>query len=76
MESKDKAHELREKLVVVGTWRSSGNANNMWTTAVSFIKEAGREVLGVTNIYAGGHKKDGWWNKEVQEKCKPRNQHI
>ncbi|XP_019244277.1 PREDICTED: uncharacterized protein LOC109224144 [Nicotiana attenuata] len=32
------------------------------------IREATREVLGVSKGYCGGHKGDWWWNGEVQEK--------
>ncbi|XP_075099460.1 uncharacterized protein LOC142176236 [Nicotiana tabacum] len=36
------------------------------------IKEATREVLGVTKGYSGGHKRDWWWNGEVQGKVETK----
>nr|XP_016484574.1 PREDICTED: uncharacterized protein LOC107805102 [Nicotiana tabacum] len=36
------------------------------------IKEAAREVLGVSKDFSGGHKRDKWWNKEVQGKVKSK----
>ncbi|XP_075096368.1 uncharacterized protein LOC142174467 [Nicotiana tabacum] len=53
-------------------WRSSGDASSMWTTTANCIKEAAREVLGVTKGYSGGHKGDWWWNEEVQGKVEAK----
>ncbi|XP_075080907.1 uncharacterized protein LOC142166223 [Nicotiana tabacum] len=52
--TKDKTQELGEKLMVMGAWRSSGDASSMWTTTVGYIKEVVKEVLGVTK----GHSND------------------
>ncbi|XP_075087846.1 uncharacterized protein LOC142169824 [Nicotiana tabacum] len=67
-----KAQELGVKLVTMGAWRSSGDTNAMWNTTVQCIREAAREVLGVSKGYSGGHKGDWWWNREVQEKVKTK----
>ncbi|XP_070050534.1 uncharacterized protein [Nicotiana tomentosiformis] len=67
-----KAYELGVKLLTIGAWRSSGDANVMWITTVQCIREAAREVLGVSKGYFGGHKGDWWWNGEVQEKVKTK----
>ncbi|XP_070018834.1 uncharacterized protein LOC142179016 [Nicotiana tabacum] len=50
--------------------RSSGNASVMWSRTTNCIREAARDVLGVSKGYYGMHKGDWWWNKEVQEKVK------
>ncbi|XP_070053061.1 uncharacterized protein [Nicotiana tomentosiformis] len=67
-----KAQELGVKLVTMGAWRSSGDASAMWTTTVQCIREAAREVLGVSKGYSGGHKGDMWWNGEVQGKMETK----
>ncbi|XP_016466155.2 uncharacterized protein LOC107788923 [Nicotiana tabacum] len=70
--TEDKAQELGVKLLTMGVWRSSGNASAMWTTTAQYIREAAREVLGVSNVYSGSHKGDWWWNREVQGKVKTK----
>ncbi|XP_070034284.1 uncharacterized protein [Nicotiana tomentosiformis] len=67
-----KAHELGAKLVAMGAWRCSGDARTMWTTTAQCIREAVREELGVSKGYSGGHKRDWWWNGEVQRKVKTK----
>ncbi|XP_070049131.1 uncharacterized protein [Nicotiana tomentosiformis] len=56
----------------MGAWRSSGDASAMWTTTAQCIREAAREVLGVSKGYSGSHKRDWWWNREVEEKVKTK----
>ncbi|XP_070016053.1 uncharacterized protein [Nicotiana sylvestris] len=70
--SKAKAQGLREKLLAMGAWRSNVNTSSMWTTTTTYIKEAAREVLGVSTSYLGGHKGDWLWNEEVQEKVEAK----
>ncbi|XP_070041164.1 uncharacterized protein [Nicotiana tomentosiformis] len=67
-----KAQELGAKLLAMGAWRSSGDASGMWTTTANCIREAARKVLGVSKGYSGGHKRDRWWNGEVQGKLKAK----
>ncbi|XP_075077130.1 uncharacterized protein LOC142163878 [Nicotiana tabacum] len=45
----------------------------MWTTTAQCIREAAREVLGVSKGYSGGYKGDWWWNGVVQGKVKIKN---
>ncbi|XP_070032280.1 uncharacterized protein [Nicotiana tomentosiformis] len=56
--SNEKAQELKGKLMAMGAWRSSGNANGMGSMTVNCIREATREVLGVSKDYSSGHKGD------------------
>ncbi|XP_070003355.1 uncharacterized protein [Nicotiana sylvestris] len=70
--TKDKAQELGEKLLAMGAWRSSGDASYMWSMTTNYIREAAREVLGVTKEFSGGHKGDWWWNEEVQGKVEAK----
>ncbi|XP_070050891.1 uncharacterized protein [Nicotiana tomentosiformis] len=70
--TKGKAQELREKLLAMGAWRSSGDASSMWTMTTNCIRETAREVLGVSKGCSGGHKGDWWWNEEVQAKVEAK----
>ncbi|XP_075083338.1 uncharacterized protein LOC107789231 [Nicotiana tabacum] len=36
------------------------------------IREATKEVLGISKDYFGGHRGDWWWNEEMQEKVKTK----
>ncbi|XP_019232640.1 PREDICTED: uncharacterized protein LOC109213312 [Nicotiana attenuata] len=56
----------------MGAWRSSGDASSMWITTSNCIREAAREVLGVSKGYSGGHKAEWWWNEEVQGKVEAK----
>ncbi|XP_075080247.1 uncharacterized protein LOC142165774 [Nicotiana tabacum] len=70
--TKANAQELREKLLTIEVWRSNGDASCIWTTTSNCIREADREVLGVSKGYSGGHKGNWWWNEEVQGKMKAK----
>ncbi|XP_060177831.1 uncharacterized protein LOC132607768 [Lycium barbarum] len=70
--NKDNAQELGERLRALGAWRSSGDASSMWTTTTVNIREEAREVLGVSKGYSGKHKRDWWWNGEVQSKVEAK----
>ncbi|XP_075101817.1 uncharacterized protein LOC142177245 [Nicotiana tabacum] len=60
--TKDKAHELGESLLAMWAWKSGGDATG------NYIREAVREVLGVTKGYPGRCIGDWWWNAEIQGK--------
>ncbi|XP_070013908.1 uncharacterized protein [Nicotiana sylvestris] len=70
--TKDKAQELGEKLLAMRAWRSSGDTSCMWSMTANCIREAAREVLGVSKGFSGGHKGDWWWNEEVQRKVEAK----
>ncbi|XP_070047097.1 uncharacterized protein [Nicotiana tomentosiformis] len=65
--TKDKAQELEGWLSSMGAWRSSGDASTIWSATSDCIREATREVLGVSTGISGGHKRDWWWNEVVQD---------
>ncbi|XP_075083410.1 G-type lectin S-receptor-like serine/threonine-protein kinase B120 [Nicotiana tabacum] len=44
----------------------------MWTTTSNCIREAAREVSGVSKDFSGGRKGNWWWNEEVQGKVKAK----
>ncbi|XP_070013764.1 uncharacterized protein [Nicotiana sylvestris] len=50
----------------MGAWRSSGNANTIWSTTADSIRKAATEVLGIASGSISGHKGDWWWNVGVQ----------
>ncbi|XP_070044852.1 uncharacterized protein [Nicotiana tomentosiformis] len=52
--------------------RSSRGATAMRTTTANCIREAAREILGVSRSYSGGHKGDWWWNEVVQGKVEAK----
>ncbi|XP_075095520.1 uncharacterized protein LOC142173771 [Nicotiana tabacum] len=70
--TKDKAQELEGRLSAIGAWRSSGDASAIWSMTADCIREAAREVLGVSTGIAGGHKVDWWWNEVVQGKVEAK----
>ncbi|XP_070055073.1 uncharacterized protein [Nicotiana tomentosiformis] len=70
--TKDKAQELEGWLSAIGAWRSSGDANTMWSATTDCIREAAREVLGVSTGVSGGHKEDWWWNEVVRGKMEAK----
>ncbi|XP_070017332.1 uncharacterized protein [Nicotiana sylvestris] len=70
--TKDKAQELEGRLSAMGAWRSSGDANTMWSTTADCIRKAAREVLGISSGRTGGHKGDWWWNVVAQGKVEAK----
>ncbi|XP_075092406.1 uncharacterized protein LOC142172639 [Nicotiana tabacum] len=58
----------------MGAWRSSGDANSMWSTTTNCIREAAREVLGVSTGVIGRHKGEWWWNEVVQGKVEAKKE--
>nr|XP_016452600.1 PREDICTED: uncharacterized protein LOC107777128 [Nicotiana tabacum] len=64
--TKTRAHDLGDKLLALGAWRSSGDASSMWTATANCIREATRENLGVSRDSSGGRKGYWWWNTKVQ----------
>ncbi|XP_070002878.1 uncharacterized protein [Nicotiana sylvestris] len=70
--TKDKAQDLEGRLSAMGAWRSSGDANTIWSTTANCIRKAVREVLGISSGRTGGHKGDWWWNVVVQGKVETK----
>ncbi|XP_070026492.1 uncharacterized protein [Nicotiana sylvestris] len=70
--TEDKAQELVGTLSAMGAWRSSGDANTMWSTTTDSIRKAATEVLGISFGRTGGHKGDWWWNAGVQGKVEAK----
>ncbi|XP_070049525.1 uncharacterized protein [Nicotiana tomentosiformis] len=70
--TKDKAQELEGRLSAMGAWMSSGDTSTMWSATTDCIREAAREVLGVSTGVSGGHKGDWWWNEVVQGKMEAK----
>ncbi|XP_070015106.1 uncharacterized protein [Nicotiana sylvestris] len=70
--TKDKAQKLEGRLSAMGAWRSSGDANTMWSTMADCIRKAAREVLGISSGRTDGHKGDWWWNAVVQGKVEAK----
>ncbi|KAG5606376.1 hypothetical protein H5410_027868 [Solanum commersonii] len=63
---------MGEKLIGMGAWSGSGDADTMWNKTASCIREVASKVLGVSRGNFGGHKGDWWWNGEVQGKVKAK----
>ncbi|XP_019236800.1 PREDICTED: craniofacial development protein 2-like [Nicotiana attenuata] len=66
--TEDKAQDLEGRLSTMGAWRSSGDASTMWSTTANYVREAAREVLGISKGFSGRHQGDWWWNDVVQSK--------
>ncbi|XP_075106860.1 uncharacterized protein LOC142179870 [Nicotiana tabacum] len=70
--SKYNARELEGRLTTMGAWKSGGDASAMWMATSDYIREAAREVLGVSKGYSGGHRGNWWWNDVVQGKMEAK----
>ncbi|XP_070008611.1 uncharacterized protein [Nicotiana sylvestris] len=68
----NKAQGLKGRLSAMGAWKSSGDASTMWSTTANYVKEAAREVLGVSKGFSGRHQGDWWWNGIVQGKVETK----
>ncbi|KAG5632589.1 hypothetical protein H5410_004306 [Solanum commersonii] len=66
------SREMGEKLMEMGAWSGSGDADTMWNKAASCIRKVASKVLGVSRGNFGGHKGDWWWNGEVQGKVEAK----
>ncbi|XP_070034230.1 uncharacterized protein [Nicotiana tomentosiformis] len=44
----------------------------MWTATADYIREAAREVLGVSKGHPDGYRGDWWWNDVVQSKVEAK----
>ncbi|KAG5571748.1 hypothetical protein H5410_061514 [Solanum commersonii] len=66
------SREMGEKLMEMGAWSGSGDADTMWNKAASCIREFASTVLEVSRGNFGGHKGDWWWNGEVQGKVEEK----
>ncbi|XP_009597905.1 uncharacterized protein [Nicotiana tomentosiformis] len=71
---RDTALDLEGKLATMRALKSGGDANGMWATTADCIREAAREVLGVSKGYSGGHRCDWWWNDMIQSKVKVKKE--
>lgn len=56
--------------MVIGAWSSSGNANGMWDTTATCIREATREMMGVSRGNVGDHQGG---TQRSKGKWKPRS---
>ncbi|XP_070010890.1 uncharacterized protein [Nicotiana sylvestris] len=56
----------------MGAWGSSGDASAMWSTISDCIREAAKEVLGVSTGVSRRDKGDWWWNEVVQGKVEAK----
>ncbi|XP_070036446.1 uncharacterized protein [Nicotiana tomentosiformis] len=70
--TKDKAQELEGRLSAMIAWRNSSDTGIMWSMTKDCIREAAREVLGISTGVSGRHKGDWWWNEVVQGKVKAK----
>ncbi|XP_070029871.1 uncharacterized protein [Nicotiana sylvestris] len=52
----------------MGAWRSSRDANTMWSIMADYIRKEAREVLGRPSGRTGGRIGNWWWNAVVQGK--------
>nr|XP_033517073.1 uncharacterized protein LOC117281332 [Nicotiana tomentosiformis] len=70
--TKDTALELEGKLATMRSWKSGGDASGKWTATMDCIREAAREVLGVSKGFSGRHRGDWWWNDVVHSKVEAK----
>ncbi|KAG5595992.1 hypothetical protein H5410_037224 [Solanum commersonii] len=53
------SREMGEKLIRMGAWSGSGDADAMWNKAASCIREVASKVFGVSRGNFGGHREIG-----------------
>ncbi|KAG5618268.1 hypothetical protein H5410_018092 [Solanum commersonii] len=70
------SREMGEKLIGMGAWSGSGDADVMWNKAANCIREVASKVLGLSRGNFGGHKGDWWWNGEVEAKWKAKRRYT
>ncbi|XP_070010503.1 uncharacterized protein [Nicotiana sylvestris] len=56
----------------MGAWKSSGDANTMWSATSDCIRASVRKVLGVSTGVSGRHEGDWWWNEVAQGKVEAK----
>ncbi|KAG5615079.1 hypothetical protein H5410_014903 [Solanum commersonii] len=66
------SREMGEKLIGMGAWSGSEDADVMWNKVANYIREVASKVSGVSRGNFGGHKGDWWWNGEVQGKVEAK----
>ncbi|XP_075099117.1 uncharacterized protein LOC142175994 [Nicotiana tabacum] len=69
---KTENQELEGRLSAMGAWRSSGDISTMWSTTANYIREATRDLLGVSIGASSSHKGDWWWNEVAQGKVEEK----
>ncbi|VFQ70979.1 unnamed protein product [Cuscuta campestris] len=64
--------ELIRRVQEKGARESAGEAADMWTQTANCIREAAREVLGVSSGSGSRRQGDWWWSDSVQSKVEAK----
>ncbi|VFR01490.1 unnamed protein product [Cuscuta campestris] len=64
--------ELVRRVQEKGAWESAGEAADMWAQTANCIREAAREVLGVSSGSGSRRQGDWWWSDSVQSKVEAK----
>ena len=70
----EKIAMLRDMVSTERAWKGIEDADNMWERVAGKIREAAKKVLGVSR--GNGKSREGawWWNDEIQEKVKTKQE--
>ena len=70
----NKIATLRDLVSTEREWEGSEDANIMWERMVGKIRKTAKKVLGVSR--GKGQRREGiwWWNEEIQEKVKAKQE--
>ncbi|VFQ67678.1 unnamed protein product [Cuscuta campestris] len=70
--SGEKISELIKRVQEKGAWESAGEATDMWAQTANCIREAAREVLGMSSGSRSRHQGDWWWSDSVRSKVEAK----
>jgi len=70
--TRENAVELAEKILADGNWKRLEDIDQMWEVLAGCIRESAKEVLGISR--GSGRRLEGawWWNDELKEKVKDK----
>ncbi|XP_076914541.1 uncharacterized protein LOC143573587 [Bidens hawaiensis] len=70
----DKSPLFKNRVLLPTLVGLHGDASQMWEAMATKITQVAKQALGVTTGMICGHKESSWWNKDVQDKIKDKQE--
>ncbi|XP_076931835.1 uncharacterized protein LOC143597131 [Bidens hawaiensis] len=70
----DKSPLFKNRVLLPTLVGLNGDASQMWEAMMTKITQVAKETLGVTTRMICRHKESWWWNKDVQDKIKDKQE--